>query len=202
MEIAIIGTGQMATSLTKTLGKANQITVYGRDEEEAKNLAEENGAAGEKLGDSIPQDLVILALPYSAISSFLQENGKLLEGKILIDISNAMDWQKMELLEGEGVLKSAESLPANTKIIKAFNTIPAPILAEGQVDGKPVDVFLAGDDQDAKDKLAEAINASGLRAIDVGALSHAPYLESLLLINSLAGMKVGGGKPVSTKILQ
>ena len=191
----------MATSLTTVLSKGNEITVYGRDVEEAKTLADQHGAKAQKLADSIPEEIIILALPYSAISSFLKENAEMLKGKTLVDISNALDWQKMELLEGEGVLKIAESLPAGAKLIKAFNTIPSPILAQGKVNGKPVDVFLAGDDQESKDKLGQAINNSGLRAIDVGSLAHAPYLESWLLINSLAGMKVGEGKPVSTKIL-
>jgi predicted dinucleotide-binding enzyme len=201
MNIAIIGTGNMATSLTKVLGKANRVTIYGRDGDEAKSLADEHSADAQKLGESIEEEVVILALPYTAISDFLKEHSQMLEGKTLVDISNAMDWQKMELLEGEGALTIAKSLPSNSKLIKAFNTVPAPILAEGKIGDTPIDIFLAGDDQESKDKLAQAINECGMRAVDVGPISRAPYLESMLLINSVAGYKVNDSKPVSIKIL-
>src|SRR4051812_46666873 len=137
MKIAIIGTGNMAASLTKILGKANEVTVYGRDEEEAKSLAGEHGANAQKLDETIPEEIIILALPYTAISGFLSEHSQMLEGKTIVDISNAMDWQKMELLEGEGALTIAESLPNGANLIKAFNTIPAIILAQGEIEGKP-----------------------------------------------------------------
>lgn len=201
MHIAIIGTGHMANSITANLSKSEELTIYSKEESKAKELADKYAQSAKKLEDNIEEEIVILAVPYTSVPSVFNENPNSLQNKTLVDISNAMDWQKMELLPGEGALTIAKSLPSGSNLIKAFNTIPAPILETGKIEDKPLDVFLAGDDQDAKNKLAEAINNSGLRAIDVGNLSHTPYLESLLLINSLAGAQVGNGKPVSTKIL-
>ena len=201
MKIAIIGNGNMANSISFNLSKNEELVIYGKNEETAKALAEKYKITSKKLEDNIEEEIILLAVPYDSIVSVFEENSNSLKNKILVDISNAVNWETLELRDGEGALKIAKSLPTGSKLIKAFNTIPAEVLGKGEIDGKPIDVFLAGDDQSAKDKLAEAINKSGLRAIDVGALSHAPYLESLLLINTLAGVKVGGGKPVSTKIL-
>lgn len=201
MKIAIVGTGKMATSLTTVLSKGNEITIYGRNEAEAKILADQHGAKAQKLADSIPEEIIILALPYSSISSFLQENAKLLQDKIVVDVSNAVDWQKMELLHDEGAAKTAKSLPQGAKLIKAFNTIFADVLATGEIDGKPLDVFLAGDNEEAKDKLSKAINDSGLRAVDVGGLIHAHDLEAMLVVLAASRGQFGNAGPVAIKIL-
>lgn len=201
MKIAIIGTGQMATSLTAVLGKKNEITIYARDEKEAKDLAGKYQQSAKDLNDEIEEEIVILAIPYDSIIPFLNEHSNMLENKVLVDISNPMNWQTMELREGEGALKTAKSLPQGAKLVKAFNTIPAPILEKGEIEGKPVDVFIAGDDENAKEQLAEIINSSGLRTIDIGPLTHSYHAEVLLMVNSIAGFKVGNGKPVSIKIL-
>jgi predicted dinucleotide-binding enzyme len=50
---------------------------------------------------------------------------------------------------------------------------------EGQVADQPLDVFLAGDDEGAKETVAQLVRDGGLRAIDTGSLEHARQLEGL-----------------------
>ncbi|HJQ30497.1 MAG TPA: hypothetical protein VJ827_14250 [Rubrobacter sp.] len=73
----------------------------------------------------------------------------------------------------------AQSAPAGARVIMAFNTTFAGTLVEGQVAGQPLDVFLAGDNEESKETVAQLVRDGGLRAIDVGPLERARQLESL-----------------------
>jgi 8-hydroxy-5-deazaflavin:NADPH oxidoreductase len=68
-------------------------------------------------------------------------------------------------------------------VVKAFNTTFAGLLAQGKVGGQPLDVFIAGDDEQAKATVAGLIEQGGLRAFDAGPLRRARQLEGLGLLN-------------------
>ena len=64
-------------------------------------------------------------------------------------------------------------------MVKAFNTTFAPTLAAGQVGDQQLDVLIAGDDDAAKQKVAQLASDGGLRPLDVGPLRRAQQLEQL-----------------------
>jgi len=73
-------------------------------------------------------------------------------------------------------------------VVKAFNTIFGVVLAQG----RPLDVFIAGDDARAKAGMAEFIQSLGLRPLDVGGLNMAHWLEGTgLVVMGLAHHGVG-----------
>ncbi len=65
------------------------------------------------------------------------------------------------------------------RIVEAFNTTFSGTLVEGQVAGQPLDVLIAGDDEEAKKAVARLVRDGGLRAIDVGPLERARELGGL-----------------------
>lgn len=72
--------------------------------------------------------------------------------------------------------------------MKAFNTIFGVVLGQG----RPLDVFLAGDDVRAKADVAAFIESLDLRPLDVGALHMAHWLEGMgLVVMGLARHGVG-----------
>ena len=58
-------------------------------------------------------------------------------------------------------------------MVKVFNTIFGGVLAKD----KPMDVFLAGDSDDAKARVAAFVESLGMRALDAGGLDMAYALE-------------------------
>jgi 8-hydroxy-5-deazaflavin:NADPH oxidoreductase len=64
-------------------------------------------------------------------------------------------------------------------VVKAFNTTFSGTLVEGRVAGQPLDVLIAGDDDEAKEAVARLVRDGGLRAIDVGTLERAREVEGL-----------------------
>ena len=86
-------------------------------------------------------------------------------------------------------------------VAKAFNATFAGTLLKGQVDGQPLDVFIAGDDAGAKQALANAIQAGGLRPIDVGPLRRARQLEGLGLLHIVLQSTLGTNWASTIKLL-
>ena len=64
-------------------------------------------------------------------------------------------------------------------VVKAFNTTFGGTLVAGEVAGQKLDVLSAGDDADAKQKVAQLVSDGGLRPLDAGPLARAQQLEQL-----------------------
>jgi predicted dinucleotide-binding enzyme len=69
------------------------------------------------------------------------------------------------------------------------------------VAGQPLDVFIAGDDADAKRKVAQLINDAGLRAVDTGPLSRARQIEGMQLLHIVTQGALGTNWASTIKIL-
>ena len=82
-----------------------------------------------------------------------------------------------------GAQEIAKAAPADTDIVKAFNTQFSHVLAAGSVEGHPLDVFLAGNDAQAKARVSAFIESLGLRPMDVGQLPMARSLEHACMLS-------------------
>ncbi|MBY4108242.1 diguanylate cyclase [Rhodococcus fascians] len=126
-------------------------------------------------------EIVVLATPYSAFGDIVAAYGEKFAGKIVVDISNPIDFETFRLAvpaDSSSAAQLAEQLP-ETSVLKAFNTTFAATLASGAVGANPTTVLVAGDDADAKEALLRAVTAGGVQALDVGALSAARELEAI-----------------------
>jgi predicted dinucleotide-binding enzyme len=139
----------------------------------------------------------VLAVPYPAAAEVIAEHGDALRGKVVVDITNPVDWATFEGLVTPADSSAAEEieklLPQGTPVVKAFNTTFASTLSSGEVAGQPLDVLLAGDDADAKATVASFVEAGGLRPLDVGPLRRARQLEQLGFLNMAAQEPLGAG---------
>jgi NADPH-dependent F420 reductase len=140
-------------------------------------------------------DVVVLAVPYPAVSDILAQRGDQLKNKIIVDLTNPLDFETFDSLvvpaDSSAAAEIAAALP-ESKVIKAFNTTFAGTLAAGSVGPLTTTVLIAGDDIDAKATLADVVTAAGLQAIDAGSLKRAREMEALgfLQISLAAGEKV------------
>ena len=186
MQVTIIGTGNMARGIaTRLLAGGHEITLLGHEAGEGEGLARELGSSvgAGTVGDPIPGDVVVLAIPYEAVGPVVQRYGDTLSGKVVVDITNPVDWQTFDGLVTPSDSSAAEeiskSAPEDARVVKAFNTTFAGTLVEGRVAGQPLDVYIAGDDDKAKGKVARLVRDGGLVAIDAGPLRRARQLEGL-----------------------
>ena len=70
--------------------------------------------------------------------------------------------------------KAKGAVDKGIRAVKAFNTTFARPLAQGHIAGQPLDVFIAGDDENAKATVAKLIEEGGQHPIDAGPLKRAP----------------------------
>jgi 8-hydroxy-5-deazaflavin:NADPH oxidoreductase len=187
--ISIIGTGGMAAAIGGLAAKAGHtVEVISRDAAKTRALAEQFGAnTTTGLFGAVPAgDIVILAVPYSAVIGVVKQYGDALAGKILVDITNpvAPDLTRFVTPEdSSGAQEIAKAAPADAKVVKAFNTQFSHVLGAGPVEGHTLDVFLAGDDAQAKARVSAFVESLGLRPMDTGLLPMALTLEHLCLLS-------------------
>jgi 8-hydroxy-5-deazaflavin:NADPH oxidoreductase len=186
--ISIIGSGGMAAAIGGRAAKAGHtVEVMSRDAAKARALAEQVGAGATTgtFGVAPAGDIVILAVPYSAVLDVVKQYGEELASKLLVDITNPIKSDFTGFLTPEdsfGAQEIAKAAPANADIVKAFNTQFSHVLAAGPVEGHPLDVFLAGNDAQAKARVSAFIESLGLRPMDAGQLPMARTLEHACLL--------------------
>jgi NADPH-dependent F420 reductase len=200
MEITIIGTGNMGRGIaTRALRGGHDVTVIGSEKGKAEELAGElEGSV--KAGEEPTGDVVVLAVPYSAAVDIVKQYGDALDGKVVVDITNPVDFAKFEPLNveaGSAAQEIAAAAPGGAQVVKAFNTVFAGTLTG---DGE-LDVFIAGDDDDAKAKLKELVESSGMRAVDAGPLARAHELEAAGYLHMAVQDAVGGNYASALKIV-
>jgi 8-hydroxy-5-deazaflavin:NADPH oxidoreductase len=168
--VSIIGTGNMGQAIADVVTKGgNTAELLGHSEP----------------GKLVTGEIVVLAVPYPALADVLATRGDQLAGKVVVDITNPLNFETFDSLtvpaDSSAAAEIAASLP-QSKVVKAFNTTLAATVASGAVGDLPTTVLIAGDDAEAKSQLADVLTDGGLRAIDAGGLRRARELEALAFL--------------------
>lgn len=178
--VSILGTGNMGPAIAGIVEKGgNTVQLLGSNDAD----------------ETVTGEIIILAVPYPAVQEILTQRAGQLAGKIIVDITNPLNFETFDSLTVPADSSAAAGIQAalpHSRVVKAFNTNFAATLASGEIAGQPTTVLIAGDDADAKARLAEVITAGGLRAIDAGSLRRARELEAkgFLQIALAAGEKI------------
>ncbi|CAI9586946.1 unnamed protein product [Staurois parvus] len=117
--------------------------------------------------------LIILAVQRDHYSPFLRELEDVLDGKVLVDVSNNLKINQYPESNAEYL---AQLLP-RAKVIKAFNTVSAWSLQSGTLDASS-QVFVCSDDNTAKQRVMDIVRAIGLTPQDKGSLLAAKEIEN------------------------
>ncbi|MFD8262574.1 NADPH-dependent F420 reductase [Streptomyces griseoluteus] len=190
--ISIIGTGNMARTIgARAIAGGNTVEIMGRDQSKAADLAKALGGATTGAWGTTPAgDIVIVALLYDGVVPAIAQYGDALAGKVIVDISNPFNstFDGLAHREETSIAQEvAKAAPAGASVVKAFNTIFRHVLEKGRPD-----VFLAGDDAQAKVRVEGFIQSLGLRPLDVGGLKMAHWLEGAGVVTvGLANHGVG-----------
>ena len=178
--ISIIGSGNMATAIgTRAANHGHTVELMSRNTAKAEALANQigNGATVGTFGARPAGDIVIVAVLYASAVDVVAQYGDALTGKIIVDITNPFNADVTGLVTAAGNSVSqqiAAAAPDGAHVVKAFNSILQGVLAQG----KPVDVFFAGDSAEAKTRFAAFVESLDMRPLDAGGLEMAYFLEA------------------------
>lgn len=164
--LSILGTGNMGQAIASVAAKGGHSV---------QQLGEND------LDTPVTGDVVVLAVPYPAVADVIAKRGQQLAGKVVVDITNPLNFETFDSLvvhaDSSAAAEIAAALP-ESRVLKAFNTTFAGTLAAGTVGPLTTTVLIAGDDADAKSTLAGVVTSGGLKAIDAGSLKRARELEA------------------------
>ncbi|MEO5315923.1 NAD(P)-binding domain-containing protein [Pseudarthrobacter sp. CC12] len=181
--ISIIGTGKMGSAIAEVSARAGASIQIIRRRAGAGSSAERPDADYGLIGDELTGDLVVLAVPYEAYPNILEHYRDRLSGKVVIDISNPIDFTTYDELlvpsDSSTAVELSKALPVGVTVVKAFNVNLGDTLSTGTNGTTRTTVLFAGDDAEAKIAVAALLEAAGLRAVDAGPLSRARELEAM-----------------------
>lgn len=191
MQIAVIGTGFIGGILGRALAESGHEVAFGSRGDDLE-VASGTSASVVPVGDAIASsEVVVLALPGSAVAELAAEHGDALAGKLVIDATNKM---------GQPVANSRAALPPTVRYARAFNTLGGenlanPVFAEGTAD-----LFFSSptDDRGITETIIEGV---GLRPVYVGEDQEA-LIDALFQLWIQLAMRQGRGRRLAFRLLE
>lgn len=187
--VAIVGTGRVGAALGAQFARHGHRVVYGsREPGDAKAQAlavrTGHGARVDTQEAAVANaSIVVLAIPFGTLEATVKRLP--LAGRIVIDSTNALRHGDSGYLEPAVDTSAGELVQQwapQARVVKAFNTIGDRVLARPALAKGAVTVPIAGDDADAKRRVAQFVQSFGLRSADVGPLRHARVLEGMAIL--------------------
>lgn len=178
MKIAVLGTGMVGEALATRLAELGHDVMMGareRDNKRALAWAEGQGArsAGDFAAAAAFAEVVFIAVRGTASRDAAEQAGPAaLAGKIVVDVTNPLIFDA-----------GLTHLDPDSRLVKTLNTMTAPVMVDPARAGAGHDVFVSGDDDQAKHVVIGLLKQFGWTApIDLGPLETARATEMLMPI--------------------
>lgn len=208
MRIAVIGTGNVGSALGKRWAEAGHAVIFGTREPEAEKVKGLLSDIGENACADLPAEAagaaeaIVLATPWGVTQQVVETLGDLTD-KVIIDATNPIA-PGLELALGtttsgaEEIAKWADG----AAVVKAFNTTGYNNMLNPDYDGQSATMFIAGDNEAAKEVVTTLSEEIGFDVADVGVLKCARYLEPMAFAWITMAMVQGMGRDIAFKLLK
>jgi predicted dinucleotide-binding enzyme len=207
-KITIVGTGNVGIALARNLVRHGiDVQLVARDITKTREQAASLGARASAAEASSLRDVgvLVLAVPAAAATAALDEAKDLAPGTIVVDATNPLKWSEGPVHtpppEGSITAQLAARFP-RLRLVKAFNTFGAEFHDRPELGASAADLYIAGDDADAKQTVGELARTLGFDPVDVGPLRNAAHLESLAILWIHLATVGGQGRAVAFKLLR
>lgn len=211
MKIAVLGTGTVGRTFAEKLISLNHEVMIG-----TRNVEEKLASAGQDFYGNAPfgewhsknkniklgtfaeaaafgEIVLNTTQGASSINALKLAESKNLNGKILIDIANPLDFSKgmppsliPELSNTNSLAEEIQKTFPEVKVVKTLNTMWCGLMVNpNMIGGGDHTAFICGNDADAKTKVKSLMNEFGWKnenILDLGDISNARGTESLLPI--------------------
>lgn len=183
MSYAIIGSGAIGGALAKQFARSKIKAVIANRRGAASLKEALQGFAptvsAVETTTALDADMILLAVPFGAVGEVARLRGDW-TGKIVVDATNAIEFPSFKPLDLGGRPSThvvAEQFKG-ARLVKAFNTLPAAVLADEprRSEGHRT-IFVSGDHADANEQVASLVTLLGFSPITLGRLDEGGLLQ-------------------------
>jgi predicted dinucleotide-binding enzyme len=200
MRVGVLGSGMVGQALARGFaGRGHEVRIGSREPAKLADFAEETGV-GTGTFDEVAAhgELLVLATRGDAAVDALALTGHGdLDGKVLIDTTNPLAFSgdgppKLFVGWSDSLGEQIQRAAPGARVVKCFNIITAGEMVEPDLVGGPPTMFLAGDDDAAKETVIGVLHDFGWPdVVDVGGIVGARLLEPLCLLWVVVGARRG-----------
>ena len=201
MKIGILGSGNIGGTLGRKWAKAGHEVVFGvRDVNSPKVQTLLGRVEGKASADAVANgigfgDVVLFAIPWSAVEATVQANAEALDGKIIIDASNNFGGP---VVNNVGTI--SELVPT-AKVFRAFNSLGWENFEDSRFGETEADLFYCGPDDEARPVVEALIKDVGPRPVWVGDLDQVQLVDAVGLLWVTLAIRRGMGRRLAFKLL-
>jgi predicted dinucleotide-binding enzyme len=220
MKIAVLGTGSVGQALAgKLLSLGHDVVIGTRNPAESEARTEPDGWGNPAIGTWLKANSKATLLPYAEAAAFAEEfifhamNGRNailslemagaqnLEGKILIDITNPLDFSagfppSLFVCNTDSLGEQIQAAFPGLKVVKSLNTMANAVMVNPKLVSGQHNVFVNGNDETAKEKVKNLLQTFGWQSeqiLDLGDITASRGVEMLLpfWVRTYARFKTG-----------
>jgi predicted dinucleotide-binding enzyme len=200
IKVAVLGSGDVGRVLASGfIGLGHEVKVGTRDPEKLRQWADAagtNASVGSFEEAARFGDLIVLATLGSGTESAIRMAGTdNFDGKVVIDTTNPLDFSsgapRLSVGHTDSLGEQVQRLLPAARVVKAFNTVGNALMVNPRLPGGPPDMFLCGNDADAKKIVSQICENWGWGVIDLGGIDASRYLEPMCLVWVLHGFRSG-----------
>ena len=192
-KIGILGSGMVGKALAEGfLKKGYEVKIGTRDESKLSEWLVGNGK-GAVVGHFIDAaefgELLVLCCKGDAVDDVInlakEDN---FAGKVVIDVTNPLIFEeegkapKMDIGFPDSLGKRIQEALPEAKIVKAFNIVTSAYMCNPKLEEGVPDMFIAGDDEEAKNIVGKIASDWGWQVNDLGGIKESYLLEALAMI--------------------
>ena len=197
MRYGVLGTGVVGQTLGSALiGTGHDVFLGSRTErnESSEEWADSNGdraSTGTFAGAAAFGEVVINCTAGVHSLAVIEAVGAdALADKILIDVANPLDFSggfppRLAVKGDDSLAEQIQRHLPRTRVVKALNTVTAAVMVDPGLLPEATDLFICGDDVDAKATVTDLVTAWGwerTRVRDLGGLMQARATEQYLML--------------------
>jgi len=196
LKLGVLGTGMVGNTIaTKLVQLGHEVKMGSRTagNEKAVQWAKANGAKASNGTFAEAAEFGEIIFNCTAGSASLEAlklaGAKNLKGKILVDISNPLDFSKgmpptLTVCNTDSIGEQIQRAFPDAKVVKTLNTINCNVMVTPHIVPGPHDIFMSGNDAKAKAKVREIVTDwfGWKSVIDLGDITTARGPEMYLAL--------------------
>jgi len=200
VRVGVLGSGDVGKVLAGGFIKlGHDVKIGSRDPEKLRDWAKkagEHASTGTFEETARFGDVLVLATLGAGAESALQMAGPdNFAGKVVIDATNPLDFStgapRLYVGFDDSLGEQVQRWIPKARVVKAFNTVGNAHMINPDFPSGPPDMFICGNDDDAKKIVTQVCKHWGWGVIDLGGIESSRYLEPMCMTWVLYGVKSG-----------